>query len=178
MCSQFPMCLRSLEQEGASHFTGEGTAVLGGRPIWPASDGGVRQRWDLTWVSWTPEKHSSPWDCVCICSQEAWRATVQTAHCLRPSTPGRVSGLEPSIILDVRGRAAATQTTGSEAPSGTISFRGQLFARQQLPGSFGAVPIGPLLHGPVPGGCLLKGLRGRAIYGGDTLGRPVSGPTV
>lgn len=102
MCSQFPMCLRSLEQEGASHFTGEGTAVLGGRPIWPASDGGVRQRWDLTWVSWTPEKHSSPWDCVCICSQEAWRATVQAAHCLRPSTPGRVSGLEPSIILDVR----------------------------------------------------------------------------
>lgn len=77
-----------------------------------------------------------------------------------------------------QGRAAATQTTGSEAPSGTISFRGQLLARQQLPGSFGAVPIGPLLHGPVPGGCLLKGLRGRAIYGGDTLGRPVSGPTV
>lgn len=75
-------------------------------------------------------------------------------------------------------RAAATQMTYSEALSGTVSFRGQLLARQQLPGSFRAVPVGFLPHIPVPGGYLLKGLRSHAMYGGDTLGRPVSSPRV
>ena len=132
---------------GASHFTGEETAALGGWPVWPGSEGEVGQGWDLLWLCWPPEMHPFPRDGVCVCPQNR-----RVPRCGSFTAQGRLpQGCVRADIQPCRGcsaSAAATQALCAEAPSALFSVGVSFW-----PPAAAQVPSRPSPHSPEPGGC-------------------------